>query len=737
MLYSPHPSPPPADSLTLNKYEFYVFVKDCKLSGVSAQTADSVFDLSAPSDANEPASPTSQSGGTGTTTDRSVGGKRGGAAAAGIAAAGLQHSDGDLARMEDSRELSFVHFVVALLRLASFLQPGQTQRRQAAKTYLAMYPTRNTIYTPNADASGPLSAAAGASPGPVSASSTASSAAAPSPAIIPASGSRTVRALGGATPAGSAAGTPVAGPSPAAGSQSPSLGPAVSGGIGGSASRQAASLNLGGGNVVPTAMLLSSGTLPLYLLDRPSIENALAGIADDTPAVSGDRASPVAGDDETAMWLRDTLGARAAAEEFHAAGTGGGGGGSAGGVRAGGGRQVHGVRSVQERLREAAEDEEDVSLVRLLIEATSSGAGLAQAQAKAQAKGDLALRDLMEGNAERERGRIADAKGRLGSSWVQQEWRRMRSRDDSKHGGGGPSTDRALLDSAIALMGTVGASASRDKSAAVMPSFGDLQDFGSPDTWDLSHFQLWQRFYCLVAAYLVPNAGKVNNRSFRNQYRRVDVARVFREYYRPLHRIFAHYVGLRTKREGRIAAPAITAAPSKPGAKASSSSSSSSSSSAILQATSITITEFQVFLRDLGLANNKLGLNPAAVYGLFSNIQQDSEPQSAPDNPLAAQSKGSRDILAAYLKGNSGLGAGAAAAAGKGAGEGGLLPMQMVASGDEENTVSDLIFPEFLEGVAAIACFRQPNPYASLSAKLEALLRNDIMPWGKRVLHLT
>ncbi len=161
------------------------------------------------------------------------------------------------------------------------------------------------------------------------------------------------------------------------------------------------------------------------------------------------------------------------------------------------------------------------------------------------------------------------------------------------------------------------------------------------DIWDSSSLQLWQRFYCLLAAYVIPNAGKVNSQPFRNQYKRIDVARVFREHYRALHRVFMHYVSLRGTKISRSLG---------------SGSSQLSAAAAALQSTSITISEFQTFLRDLGLLSSKLGLDTSAVFALFSNIQQDAEPQSSPDNPIANASRAAHETVSQFLskRGNVG-----------------------------------------------------------------------------------
>lgn len=46
--------------------------------------------------------------------------------------------------------------------------------------------------------------------------------------------------------------------------------------------------------------------------------------------------------------------------------------------------------------------------------------------------------------------------------------------------------------------------------------------------------------------------------------------------------------------------------------------------------------------------------------------------------------------------------------------------------------MQELIYPEFLEALAAVSCYRHPDPYSSLSTRLEGFLRHDFVPWVRQ-----
>jgi hypothetical protein len=50
---------------------------------------------------------------------------------------------------------------------------------------------------------------------------------------------------------------------------------------------------------------------------------------------------------------------------------------------------------------------------------------------------------------------------------------------------------------------------------------------------------------------------------------------------------------------------------------------------------------------------------------------------------------------------------------------------------------TELIFPEYLEALAAIALFRYPNPYRSTAERIAAFLEQDVLPHIPRLLRRT
>lgn len=69
------------------------------------------------------------------------------------------------------------------------------------------------------------------------------------------------------------------------------------------------------------------------------------------------------------------------------------------------------------------------------------------------------------------------------------------------------------------------------------------------DNWDLNAPQLWQRFYTILVVNVFPAATRANPKRFRDQFKRIEIANVFRTHSRPLRRVFVHYAMLHASKQ--------------------------------------------------------------------------------------------------------------------------------------------------------------------------------------------
>jgi len=778
-------------SVSMNKFEFYVFVKECKFTGISVAMADAIFDAATADDpemiALNAAAQNTQNQATNKTTSRRASLAVSNSAASSpfspslLAAAASDmsrraslagFSDGvDLSRLDDGREMTFQQFLGAIIRFAAVLQPGASQRRYAIRLHSALYSPRPSPYPSDMQESrqGP------STPLPTTPQVQSPSAEGPqSPA--PGKGNRgslTLRrrvslalAMPGLLPR--AAHNPLL-----AGTDSQTPGAQISTSPG---STQAASQT--GSSMT---RLVYSGGFPFFVIDRSLISAAIAtGILTSDPFNNNSTLCEWAG-----VSAADQEGANVVAEESEAKGTT--------------------VPETPAKSRDETKVQQllTANLLRLDTEASKAprhdlrgyndedhaalGGAHTENQTKAlihYAKQIMLVQQQIEAEQRKVLAKHAGSYRRAYNTLLE----RLTARDQGMvalpaelsfvddhsplaymvgpHLAYVPSmtlaippplqplslgpvlktftvsaTGAAWLSATLRSLPTVRMSLHHlrlSRQADILegdtlPRFGTLVGYGAPDTWNPTSFQLWQRLYCILAVYITPNAGRVNNQPFRNQYRRLDVARVFREYYKPLHRIFMHYVGIRMKRaaKGSNNPTVVAGVGDLRVSDTPVSTMGVALASLALQSSSITIVEFQMFLKDLGLLSPKFGLTPATVYALFSNIQQDSDVTPVVvDNPLADAAKAGQAMLNSILSNND------KQQADKDPLSAEETISRMHASATQANSISDLIFPEFLEGIAAITCFRYPDPYASLATKLELFLKNDVIPWAKRSLHI-
>lgn len=116
--------------------------------------------------------------------------------------------------------------------------------------------------------------------------------------------------------------------------------------------------------------------------------------------------------------------------------------------------------------------------------------------------------------------------------------------------------------------------------------------------------------------------------------------------------------------------------------------------------------EFWNIVRELRLADKSKQLSKTEVFGIFFNVQQGS-----PSTTTFALEADSPDASSSATPSNSPV-SGASA---------------VLSGGDS----ASIIYPEFLQAVAALASYVYPNPYLPLSSRLEGFLERTFLPWAR------
>ncbi len=366
--------------------------------------------------------------------------------------------------LEVPSALTFSHSIILTnlsllqIRLALVLQPGPTQRRQAAKTHAAMYPGRPSPFA------AALSAAGGNFAMPVI--NYQSPHAAVPLALRNAAGARTP----GASSAIGFASTIDRGNT--SGPPTPLSGPLSS---------SSAVFSSSNSWLVTSAQLLSSSSISFSSLDKAHIEASLAGNVD---GLSGQRSLLSPGP----VGFRRLSNAAAS------------------------GTSLSSSAAAAAAAAANAEEEADIQFARGVIEAAQGGSSALLNATAEGASGAGGVSDHGNGYDEahsEQQERLAAASSKIGSTWVRNEFSRMKHRrDKSRYAGigiGNNSGQPPLLESVPSLpfsgsynqsqsqVGAVNANAfsfsapsaanhaiEEDGDGSTLPAFGDLSGLGAP-----------------------------------------------------------------------------------------------------------------------------------------------------------------------------------------------------------------------------------------------------------------
>jgi hypothetical protein len=187
-------------------------------------------------------------------------------------------------------------------------------------------------------------------------------------------------------------------------------------------------------------------------------------------------------------------------------------------------------------------------------------------------------------------------------------------------------------------------------------------------------FPLNVRFYSVLRLKVMENAVRLDTESFRVQFKDPDVYAVFKRNRAVLRKVFAKYATLASvaKHDDDQGTTKWTQ--------------------------TIDYEEFMSLLKDFKLLNQQY-LNQQVVYSLFANIQHNLHPGVRPRKPRSRRSSVDLEVQ-----------------------------QQKREESHEHDPGTELIFPEFLEGLAAVACFRHPDPYSPISERLDYFFEKDFLP---------
>ncbi len=240
--------------------------------------------------------------------------------------------------------------------------------------------------------------------------------------------------------------------------------------------------------------------------------------------------------------------------------------------------------------------------------------------------------------------------------------------------------------------------------------------------------KLSARVRLLLKSHVLKNARRLDTDQFRTRFRKPEFLDVFRKHRRKLRKIFYYFATMESVKRGQEK-----------------------------WTNTIDLKEFTAMVRSarlVGTGAPDAALTADDVKAIFANIRKDEFDTSGAalgwtlddeditkagaaagaaaaglGAPSASGSAGSgdtkTDLDATVNASQSGTAAASAASGGGGSGSGGgSKSLDPDASVDE----IELIYPEFLEALVALATFKYPNPYLPLVQRLENFLTRDFVP---------
>lgn len=184
------------------------------------------------------------------------------------------------------------------------------------------------------------------------------------------------------------------------------------------------------------------------------------------------------------------------------------------------------------------------------------------------------------------------------------------------------------------------------------------------------------RFYALLHAHVFTKAEKITTSFFREQYRRPEVSKIFHKHRNGLARAFFNYSALPIGRGADDKATERWTA-------------------------SMDYHEFLRMMKDAKLLDSTI-LTQEQLYKIFANVQSnfattvEPEEKSRPSSPERHDEPDADDEA-------------------------------------EQYNGAELIYPEYLEALAAIASCRYPDPYKALESRLKLFLERDFLPFSRRL----